>query len=454
MKYEPYFYQEYAEQFIIENPETGLLLDMGMGKTVITLSAIEKLIRDYFDITKALVIAPLQPAKETWPAELEKWEHLNNLKFSLAIGSEKDRINALSADAEIYIINRENVSWLVNYYRKRWPFDMVVIDELSSFKSSKSVRFKALRKVRKYIKRIVGLTGTPSPNGLLDLWSQAYLLDGGRALGKTITGYREQYFMPDKRNATTIFSWKLKEDAEDKIYKRLDGLCISMKTSDYLQLPNRLDIQHEVELSNDAMEQYRQLERDMLLPFADGDIDAGTAGILANKLLQFCGGSVYDENGNVKIIHSAKLDKLEQLIEEANGQPVIVFYAYRHERNSIIARFPEAVDVKEDGAVTRWNTGEITILLAHPASAGHGLNLQFGGHIAVWYGLTWSLELYQQANKRLHRMGQTETVLVHHIIVAGGIDWRILNTVLVAKDKTQNALIDALRAAIKGVLTA
>lgn len=454
MKYEPFYYQEFAEQFILDNAEVGLFLDMGMGKTAITLSAVEKLLRDYFDAAHVLVIAPLEPAKKTWPAELKKWDSLDGLTASLVAGSAKERLEALRVNADIHIINRENAQWLVNHYRTRWPFDMVVIDELSSFKSSKAARFKALRKVRKYVKRIVGLTGTPSPNGLLDLWAQVYLLDGGKALGRTFTSYRERYFEPDARNATTIFSWKLKDGAEEEIYKRLDGLCISMKSSDYLQLPERLDIRHEVELPQSAMEQYRQLERDMLLPFADGDIDAGTAGILTNKLLQFCGGSVYDENGAVKEFHNAKLDKLEQLVEEANGQPVLVFYAYKHERDRILARFPQAVDVKDKNAIERWNAGEIPILLAHPASAGHGLNLQFGGHIAIWYNLTWSLELYQQANKRLHRMGQGETVLIHHIIVTGGIDSRILTSVLAAKDKTQNALIDALRAIIKEVLAA
>lgn len=454
MKYEPFYYQDFAEQFILDNTEVGLFLDMGMGKTAITLSAVEKLLRDYFAVVHVLVIAPLAPAKQTWPAELKKWDSLNGLTASLVVGSEKERLEALQVNADIHIINRENVQWLVDHYRTRWPFDMVVIDELSSFKSSKAARFKALRKVRKYIKRIVGLTGTPSPNGLLDLWAQAYLLDGGKALGRTLTSYREKYFEPDKRSATTIFSWKLKDGVEQEIYKQLDGLCISMKSSEYLHLPERLDIRHEVELSQNVMEQYRQLERDMLLPFANGDIDAGTAGILTNKLLQFCGGAVYDENGAAKEFHDTKLNKLGQLVEEANGQPVLVFYAYKHERDRILAQFPQAVDVKDKNAIERWNAREIPILLAHPASAGHGLNLQFGGHIAIWYNLTWSLELYQQANKRLHRMGQGETVLIHHIIVSGGIDSRILTSVLASKDKTQNALIDALRAIINEVLAA
>lgn len=451
MKYKPYAYQEYAENFILDNPGAGLLLDMGMGKTATTLSAVEKLIRDRFELCRVLVIAPLKPAVETWPAELTKWTHLEGLEYSLVIGNEKERIAALGKDADIYIINRENVVWLVNYYKKKWPFEMVVIDELSSFKSSKSQRFRALKRVRPMIKRVVGLTGTPSPNGLLDLWAQAYLIDQGEALGKTITGYREKYFMPDKRNATTIFSWKPKPGAEEEIYDRLKSCCISMDSAEYLDLPERLYINHEVELPDEAKEQYKQLQRDMLLPFADGDIDAGSAGILANKLLQFCGGCVYDENRGVKEFHTEKLDKLEQLIEEANGQPVLVFYAYQHERDRILQRFSDAVEIKEPDAVKRWNARKIPILLAHPASAGHGLNLQEGGHIAVWYNWTHNLEWYQQANKRLHRPGQKEVVLIHHIGVRGGLDMQVLNNVLAEKADSQEFLIQALRAIIQEV---
>lgn len=451
MIYKPYAYQEYAENFILDNPGAGLLLDMGMGKTATTLTAVEELIRDRFEIRRVLVIAPLKPAVETWPAELDKWAHLEGLKYALVIGSEKERITALNEDADIYIINRENVVWLVNYYKKKWPFEMVVIDELSSFKSSKSQRFRALKRVRPMMKRVVGLTGTPSPNGLLDLWAQIYLIDQGEALGKTITGYREKYFVPDKRNATTIFSWKPKPGAAEEIYERLKSCCISMDSAEYLDLPERLYINHEVELPDEAKEQYKQLQRDMLLPFADGDIDAGSAGILTNKLLQFCGGCVYDENRGVKGFHTAKLDKLEQLIEEANGQPVLVFYAYQHERDRILQRFSEAVEIKEDTAVKRWNAGKIPILLAHPASAGHGLNLQEGGHIAVWYNWTHNLEWYQQANKRLHRPGQKEVVLIHHIGVKGGLDMQVLNNVLSEKANAQDFLIQALRAIIQEV---
>ena len=451
MEHKPYYYQAFAENFILNNAAAGLLLDMGMGKTAISLTAADKLLFDYFAVRKVLVIAPLKPARETWPPEAKKWDHLRHLRFSLILGSKKERIAACSKEADIYIINREQVVWLVDYYKSAWPFDMVIIDELSSFKSSKAQRFRALKKVRKYITRIVGLTGTPSPNGLLDLWPEMYLLDEGKALGKTLTSYRETYFVPDKRNATTIFSWKPKDGAEDAIYERLDGLCISMKSSDYLKLPDRLMLRREFELSEKAAELYRTLERDTLLPFADGDIDAPTAAILTNKLLQVAGGAAYDENGNVKILHEDKLEALDQLIEEANGQPVLVFYAFRHELERILARYTEAVDIKEKDAVTRWNQGEVPILLAHPASAGHGLNLQEGGHIAIWYSLPTSLELYQQANKRLHRPGQKSTVLIHHILMKGTYDYRVLDNILAPKEVRQNACLEALKARIKEV---
>ena len=451
MEYRPYYYQSFAEQFILDHPEAGLLLDMGMGKTAVSLTAADKLLYDYFAVRKVLVIAPLKPAKETWPPEIQKWDHLKHLTLSMILGSAQERIAALNREADIYIINRENVVWLVDYYKAKWPFDMVIIDELSSFKSSKAQRFRALKKVRKYIKRIVGLTGTPSPNGLLDLWPEMYLLDEGKALGKTLTSYRETYFLPDKRNATTIFSWKPKAGAEEAIYAKLDGLCISMKAADYLQLPERLFLRREVEMSEKAMALYKTLEKDTLLPFADGDIDAPTAAVLTNKLLQAAGGAAYDENGNVKYLHEDKLEALDQLIEEANGQPVLVFYAFKHERDRIMARYPEAVDIKEDSAVTRWNKGEVPIMLAHPASAGHGLNLQAGGHIAIWYGLPTSLELYQQANKRLHRPGQKETVLIHHILMRGTYDYKVLDDILTPKEIRQNALLEALKAKIKEV---
>lgn len=451
MKFEAKYYQQYCIKQIIEQPEIGLLLDMGMGKSAISLTAIAELVYDYFSVQKVLIIAPLRPAVETWPAEILKWDHLQHITYSMIIGSKEERLAALSKDAEVYIINRENVYWLVDYYKRKWPFDMVVIDELSSFKSSKAQRFRALKRVRSYIKRIVGLTGTPSSNGLLDLWPEMYLLDEGKALGRTLTGYRDQYFLPDKRNAQTIFSWKPKPDAEKAIYKKLEPLCISMKTADYLQLPERLDIRHEIEPSESTLALYHKLEKDMLLPYDDGDIDAGSAAILSNKLLQVAGGAAYNENGDVKILHNEKLDALDSLIEEANGQPVLLFYAYKHERDRIKERYPEAVDVKEKSAVKDWNAGKIPILLAHPASAGHGLNLQFGGHIVIWYGLPCSLELYQQANKRVHRMGQKETVLIHHLLMKNTADIWVLDQVLTPKAERQDTLLEALKARIKEV---
>lgn len=452
MKYTPYQYQAYAEQFILDHDAAGLFLDMGLGKTAISLSACEKLLRDWFELGKVLIIAPLRPAKETWPAELAKWDNLEGLSYSMVVGSEQERIDALHVDADFYIVNRENVVWLVDHYKKRWPFEMVVIDELSSFKSSKAQRFRALKKVRKYIKRIVGLTGTPAPNGLLDLWSQVYLLDEGARLGKTISAYRETYFDPGRRGPNgVIYDWTPKPGAEEAIYKKLDDLCISMAARD---LPERLFIPHEVKLPEKAMAQYLQLQKDMLLPFADGDVDAGSAAILSNKLLQIAGGAVYDENGAIKLIHEAKMEALDQLLEEANGQPILVFYNYKHELARLKERYPQAIEVNTDGVVAKWNAGEIPILLANPASAGHGLNLQFGGHIAIWYSPTWNLEYYDQANKRLHRNGQKHTVLIHHLVAVGTMDERVLNIALPNKRDCQNSLLDALKAQIKEVFAA
>lgn len=450
MKYLPRPYQEYAEQFVLEHDAAGLFLDMGLGKTAITLSACEKLLRDRFDVERPLVIAPLLPAKDTWPKELAKWDNLEGLTYALIVGTEKERIAALNADVDFHIVNRENVVWLVNYYKKRWPFDMVVIDELSSFKSSKAQRFRALKRVRRYIKRIVGLTGTPAPNGLLDLWSQVYLLDEGERLGRTLTAYRDTYFMPGRRGPQgVVYEWLPKEGAEEAIYGKLADLCISMDSSDHLDLPDRLYIPQEVELGKEARRMYQTMRKDMLLPFKDGDVDAPTAAILSNKLLQMAGGAVYDENGKVRQIHEAKLEKMDQLIEEANGQPVLVFYNYAHERDRLKVRYPQAVEIKDDGAIAKWDAGQAPILLANPASAGHGLNLQFGGHIIIWYSPTWNYEFYDQANKRLHRPGQTETVLIHILIAKGTMDEWVVNVVLKGKEAGQDKLLEALKAEIR-----
>ncbi len=417
------------------------------GKTVIALTAIDELMYNCFEISKALIIAPLRVAEVTWSTEAAKWDHLKHLCISKVLGNPKQRLAALETPADIYITNRENVVWLVEHYGKRWPYDLVVIDELSSFKSRQAKRFRALRKVRPLIKRIVGLTGTPTPNGLIDLWPQVYLLDRGQRLGNTLTGYRERYFVPDKRSRDVVFSYKPKPEAEAAIYEKLSDLCVSMKASDWLEMPERIDRVVDVHLSPEARKQYDQMEADLLLPFADGtDVVADTAAVLTNKLLQMANGAVYDENQQVQEIHTAKLDALEDLVEASNGKPVLVFYTYRHDVSRILARLPTAKTLD----IEAWNRQEIPIMLAHPASAGHGLNLQEGGNTIVWFGLTWSLELYQQANARLHRQGQTERVLVHHLVVKNTVDEHVMQA-LTTKDVSQEALLAALKARIKDV---
>lgn len=447
MKYEPHGYQEYATNWILNKDKVGLLMDMGLGKTVCTLTAIEELIYNYFDIVKALVIAPLRVAEDTWTVEAEKWDHLKHLKISKILGNEKERRAALNIKADIYVINRENVVWLVKECGKHWPFDMVVVDELSSFKSPKSQRFKALRKVR--AKRIVGLTGTPSPNGLMDLWSEIYLLDQGERLGRTLTSYRDQYFMPDKRNQNIIFSYKPKEEAEEVIYKKLSDICISMKAEDYLELPERIDNIIPVNLQKDVEEKYKKFEKELLLPLKDSDIVANNAAVLTNKLLQFANGAIYDENDEVVEIHNEKLKALEEIIEAASGKPVLIFYAYKHDRDRLKKYFKSAKELKTLEEIKKWNNGEIEIMLVHPASAGHGLNLQAGGNIIIWFGLTWSLELYQQANARLYRQGQKQNVIIHHLVARGTIDEDVMKA-LENKSVGQEVLLQAVKARIGG----
>lgn len=449
MKYIPYSYQEYALKFILNSKAAGIFLDCGLGKTVITLTAIAELMHNRFEISKALVIAPLRVAENVWDVEAKKWDHLKHLRVAKVLGSEKKRIQALNTNADIYVINRENTKWLVDYYKKDWPFDMLVLDELSSFKSHRAKRFKALRKVRPLCKRVVGLTGTPAPNGLIDLWAQVYLLDSGQRLGKTISGYRERYFLPDKRNQHVIFSYKPKEGAEEAIYKKLSDICISMKNRDYLTLPERMDNILGINLPPKVLEQYRQLERDLLLPLLEGDIVAGSAAVLTNKLLQITGGAVYDEGKKVQILHDEKLKALEDLVEAANGKPVLVYYNYRHELERIQKQFLcRVLDTAKD--MEDWNKGEIPVMLAHPASAGHGLNLQNGGSTIIWFGLPWSLELYQQANARIHRQGQKNTVVVHHLVAKETIDEDVMQ-VLAKKQAGQEALLQAVKARVRGI---
>lgn len=448
MRYQPHVYQRHTIEQIIKTPAIAIFQEMGLGKSVSTLTAIDALLHDYFDVARVLVIAPLRVAKYTWTAEAEKWDHTKHLRIAKVLGSEKQRIAALNSKADIYIINRENVAWLVDYYSTRWPFDMVVIDESSSFKSHQAQRFKALRKVRPLIKRIVALTGTPAPNSLLDLWPQIYLLDRGERLGKTITGYRERYFEPDKRDGHIVYSWRLKPGADEAIYRKIDDICVSMKAKDWLSLPERISNIVKVYLPDNVKEQYKKLERDLLLPYAEGDVVANTAAVLSNKLLQIANGAVYDEHQSMRVIHGAKLDALEDIIEAANGNPVLVFYWYKHDYERLKARFPEARGLDSEGDIKAWNSGEIPMLLAHPASAGHGLNLQAGGNIIVWFGLTWSLELYEQANARLDRQGQTKSVIVHHLVAEGTIDEDCIRS-LDRKADGQDALMEAVKARIQ-----
>lgn len=447
MNYEPWNYQKTAENWILSHRKCALFLEMGLGKTVITLTAVKQLLEKN-EITRVLVIAPLRVAATVWQEECEKWSHLNGLRCSKVLGSEKSRCAALAADAQIYIINRENVPWLVAYQAtfKSWPFDMLVIDELSSFKSAKTERFRSLRRVLPAVRRVVGLTGTPSPNGLIDLWSQIYLLDRGERLGRTLGWYRQTYFDPGDRNAQVIFNWKLKPGAADLIYNRICDICMSMRAEDYLTLPDRIDIEYPVALSERAKRAYDTMERDLVLPLAGEVITAQNAAVLTGKLLQLANGAMYTEDGYA-VIHDAKLDALEDLIEAANGEPVLIYTAFRSDVDRILSRIHEARLLFTEKDVNDWNAGKVPVLVAHPASAGHGLNLQAGGHIIIWFGLTWSLELYQQANARLHRQGQSHPVTVYHVITKGTVDESVVK-VLTGKAVRQDALIEAVKARI------
>ena len=447
MKYKPHNYQQFATDFILNQSICCLMLDMGLGKTVITLTALWQLALDSFDVSRVLVIAPKRVAEDTWPKELAKWEHLTGLTSSLVLGSAAERKAALQRKAFLYIINRENVAWLVkNHY---WDFDMVVIDELSSFKSNKAERFKAMKKVRPMVTRIVGLTGTPAPNTLLDLWPQMYLMDMGQRLGRFIGGFRDRFFMPDKRNREIIYSYKPREGAEDAIYALISDICISMKAADYLDMPERIDNRIEVSMSPKERKLYDDFQKDMVLSIADEELDATNAAALSNKLLQMANGAVYGEDKKVIPIHDRKLDALEDLVEAANGKPLLVAYWYKHDLQRIKARFKNArcIDTAKD--IGDWNAGKIPLALIHPASAGHGLNLQDGGCTIVWFGLTWSLELYQQLNARLWRQGQKHTVVIHHIVTKGTHDEDVMRA-LENKDTRQSALIEAVRARIGG----
>jgi len=447
VKYNPHEYQSYATDFILSHPISAVFLEMGLGKSVITLSAIFDLCLDSFLVCKVLVIAPLRVARDTWPSEIKKWEHLKGLSYSVAVGTEKERIDALMTRSTMYIINRENVDWLVNKSGIPFDFDMVVIDELSSFKSYGAKRFKSLLKVRPTVKRIVGLTGTPSSNGLMDLWAEFRILDLGQRLGRYITHYRNTYFTPDKRNAQVIFSYKPLPGAEDKIYKQISDITISMKSIDYLKMPECIVNEVSVSLNEKEWNIYSKFKDDMVTKLDDEEIDAVNAAVLSGKLLQMANGAVYDSENKTHIIHDKKLDALEDLIEGANGKPVLVAYWFKHDLERIKKRFPVR-QIKASKDIEDWNDGNIPIAVIHPASAGHGLNLQSGGSTLIWFGLTWSLELYQQTNARLYRQGQNDTVIIHHIIIKGTIDEDVM-TALTRKEETQASLIDAVKAKLE-----
>ncbi|MFR6348898.1 MAG: SNF2-related protein, partial [Enterocloster aldenensis] len=452
MHYEPHDYQKYATEKIIELPACALFMEMGLGKTVSTLTAIDELIYDRFEVDKVLVIAPYRVADDTWTTETEKWDHLQHLKVSKVLGSAAQRIAALQAEADIYVINRENVTWLVETLGKRWPFDMIVVDELSSFKSNSAKRFKSLRTVRPLAKRFVGLTGTPAPNGLLDLWPQVYLIDRGERLGKTYTGYKDRYFYPAKRNGFVVYSWTLKEGTKEAIEQKLSDICISMKAEDYLKLPDKIINDVYVSLDHQEMQKYHELEKEKLMELEGKEITALSAAAVWGKLLQLANGAAYGNDGSMIPFHYRKLDALEGIINESSGHPILVFYNFRHDYERLMERFrtyrPRTLKCQKD--IRDWNAGTIPLLLAQPASMGHGLNIQAGGHIIVWFGLNPSLELYQQANARLYRQGQTEAVIIHRLITKGTVDEDVVKKLLV-KDGTQDGLMESLKARIRRI---
>ena len=442
MKFEPHEYQRRMIDKIYGQENVGLFLDMGLGKTVITLTAIKELIED-FAVSKVLVIAPKRVAEDTWTREHEKWDHLSGLTVSRVLGTPQQRARALSREADVYVISRDLVQWIVQVYGKLWPFDMVVIDELSSFKNPQAKRFRALRQVLPYIERVVGLTGTPSPNGLMDLWAEVYLLDRGERLGRTLGWFREKWFKPAVQNGYVVYKWAALRGAEEEIRKRISDICVSMSAADYLELPDRIDREVPVRLSESEFLQYRKMEQEQLLQVQDETVAALNAAAVMSKLLQIANGRAHTDEHGVVRIHDAKAEALAEIVDVSDS-PVLVFYSFRHDLEAIREKIPEAKVLEGPETIAAWNRGEIPVLLAHPASVGYGLNLQDGGHVIVWYGLTWSLELYQQANARLHRQGQTRPVIVHHLIAEGTVDEQVMKA-LKQKDTSQAALLAALK---------
>lgn len=454
MKYTPHAYQAYCEKQIVDKPALALWLEMGLGKTIITLSAIQELKYNRFAVNRVLIVAPKKVAEATWQTEARKWDHTKHLRFSTIMGNVQQRIRRANALADVYVVNRDNLVWLVDYYRNAWPFDMVILDESTSFKNHQSKRWKALKSIQAHISRTVELTGTPSPQGLLDLWAQVYLLDQGERLGKSIGQFRTRYFDPDKRNATTIFTYKPRTGTEQAVKDLLSDICVSMKAEDYINLPDCIYDVVPVALDPAAEKAYRQLERDAVLQVDEDTINAGTAAVLANKLLQLCDGAVYDDLHKIRKIHDCKIEALQELVEGLSGEHLLLFYAFQHDRDRIVEAFSKTrmrvrvYSGPEDADA--WNAGQVDILLAHPASCAYGLNLQQGGHHVCWFGLNWSLELYQQANARLHRQGQDKPVFVHHLVVQDGMDQEVM-AALESKAGTQEGLMQALKARIDKV---
>lgn len=450
MKYKPHDYQAHAITYIQEQPIAALFLDMGLGKTIITLTALHTMMRERFTVIRPLVIAPLRVARDTWPEELKKWDHLAGLTMAVMVGDVKQRRQALNAKADIWVINRENIPWLVKELAGEWPFDTVIIDELSSFKSHQSKRFKALIAIRSKIKRIIGLTGTPAPNSLLDLWAPFRILDGGHRLGHRIGDYRNRYFTPGKRNGHIVYEWKLREGADDEIHNQISDITLSMKAIDHLDMPPMTMIDRKVTMSTTAWATYRQLKKDMVAELGDDTVIADSAGVLSGKLQQLASGAIYiDEAYNFAEIHDEKLQALDDVIEAANGDTVLVAYWYKHELTRLKARYPHGRLLDTDQDMADWKKGQIPLGFIHPASAGHGLNLQSGGHVLVWLTTPWSLELVEQTNGRLYRQGQDKPVTVVRILTEGTIDTHVVQA-LATKDLTQTALINAVKAQLEG----
>ena len=457
MEFKPHAYQQHCINKIIEIKKLGLFLDMGLGKTITTLTAVKELKYNRFLVRRVLVIAPKKVAEGTWTREAAKWDHTQMLRVSPVLGSQAKRIRALNTPADLYIINRENVCWLVDYYRNAWPFDMVVVDESSSFKSHSAKRFKALASVSSRIDRMVELTGTPSPNGLDDLWSQIFLLDGGERLGKRHTQFRERYFQPDKRGADgMVYSYEAKPGTEESILKQISDICISMKAEDYLQLPDVTYHEIPVELDSKSLKAYNELEREMVLQLPEDDetISVTSAAALSNKLLQLANGALYDEDRQVHEVHNCKIEAFLELIESLQGKPALVFYNYQHDRARILKALEKSGLAVRELKTTQdeddWNAGKIQVLLTHPASSAYGLNLQQGGNHVVWFGLTWNYELYTQANKRLHRQGQKEKVIIHHLVCSGTRDTDVMQA-LQRKDDVQSWVMESLKARIRKI---